>query len=41
MIASLILPIFVGTPIYYLLIRRIRILDVPHQRLETTNRRDG
>ncbi len=40
-IASLILPIFVGTPIYYILFRRIRMLAFRTLRLESENRRDG
>ena len=40
-IASMILPIFVGTPIYYLLFQRIRILTFRTRRLEAKNRRDG
>lgn len=40
-VASLILPIFVGTPIYYLLFRQIRSLTYSNRRLEAKNRRDG
>jgi len=40
-VASLILPIFVGTPIYYILFRRIRALTFRAMRLESENRRDG
>ena len=40
-IASLILPIFVGTPIYYMLFRQIRVLTFRNMRLESKNRRDG
>ncbi len=39
--ASLILPIFVGTPIYYVLFHHIRILNFRNLRLEAKNRRDG
>jgi diguanylate cyclase (GGDEF)-like protein len=40
-VASLILPIFVGAPIYYLLFRQIRSLTFRNRRLEAKNRRDG
>lgn len=40
-VAAMILPIFVGTPIYYLLFRQIRSLTYRNRRLEAKNRRDG
>lgn len=40
-IASLVLPVFAGAPIYYLLFRRIRLLTFRTLRLEAKNRRDG
>ncbi|MBU1174777.1 MAG: GGDEF domain-containing protein [Alphaproteobacteria bacterium] len=40
-IASLILPVFIGTPIYYVMFRRIRMLAFRNLRLEAKNRRDG
>ena len=40
-VASLVLPIFIGTPIYYILFRRIRLLTFRTRRLEVKSRRDG
>ena len=40
-IASFVLPIFIGTPIYYIMFRRIRLLTFRTHRLEAKNRRDG
>lgn len=40
-VASFMLPIFVGTPIYYVMFRRIRALTFKTLRLEARNRRDG
>ena len=40
-VGSLVLPIFIGTPIYYIMFRRIRSLTFRNLRLEARNRRDG